>query len=155
MADVKDLEKSLNEVFGEKAPKLPEGGKKFLVEFSPYLVLIGAIFSAFGAWGLWNAARSVNGLADWANELSEAYGGTTVANSDFTVWVWLAIAFMLANAVLYFMAYAPLRARLKKGWDYIFYVTLLSVVYSVITLFIDDREFNSLLSSLINTTISF
>jgi uncharacterized BrkB/YihY/UPF0761 family membrane protein len=153
MADIKGLEKSLNEVFGEKAPKLPEGGKKFLVEYSPYLVIIGAIFSALGAWGLWNSARTVNGLVNWANELSKAYGGETVATSHFTVWVWLGIAFMLINAVLYFMAYSPLKARLKKGWDYIFYAALLSVAYSVVSLFIDGRGFGTFLGSLIGSAI--
>ena len=155
MADVKGLEKSLNEVFGEKAPKLPEGGKKFLVEYGPYLVLVGAIFSAFGAWRLWNAARSVNSLVNWANELSKAYGGETVATSHFTVWVWLGIAFMLVNAVLYFMAYNPLKARLKKGWDYIFYAALLSVAYSVVNLFIDGRGFGGFLIGLICSAVGF
>lgn len=155
MADVKGLEKSLGEVFGEKAPKLPDGGKKFLVEYSPYLALIGAILSVFGAWGLWNAARTVNGLVDWANQLSKAYGGTTVATSHFTVWVWLAIAFMLVNAVLYFLAYSPLKARLKKGWNYLFYVSLLSVAYSIVTIFIDGRGFGSFLFGLIGAAIGF
>lgn len=155
MADVKGLEKSLGEVFGEKAPKLPAGGKKFLVDYSPYLALIGAVLSVFGAWSLWDTARTVNGLVNWANDLSRTYGGTTVETSHFTVWVWLAIAFTLVNAVLYFLAYSPLKARLKKGWDYLFYVSLLSVVYSVINIFIDGRGFGSFLFGLIGAAIGF
>ena len=155
MADLNNLENSLNEVFGKKAPKLPEGGKKFLVEYSPYLVLVGAALSAFSAWGLWNAARTVSSLVHWANELSRAYGGSGVATSHFTVWVWLAIAFALANVVLYLMAYNPLRTRLKKGWDYLFYVALLGIGYSVATLFIDGRGFGSFLGGLIGSAIGF
>lgn len=155
MADVKALEKSLNDVFGDGAPKLPEAGKKLLVEYGPYLVLIGAVFSAFGAWSLWNAARAVSSLVNWANELSRAYGGNGVSTSHFSVWVWLGIGFMLTNAVLYFMAYSPLKARLKKGWDYVFYVALLGVAYSVVSLFIDGRGFSSLLVGLIGSAIGF
>ncbi len=155
MTSVKGIEESLQEVFGEKAPKLPEGGKKFLVEYNPYLVLIGAIFSAVGAYGLWNAARSVSSLVNWANELSRAYGGDTITNSNFTVWVWLGIAFLTVNALLYAFAYSPLKARLKKGWDYLFYVALLSVAYSVVSLFIDGRGFGSFLGGLIGSAIGF
>ncbi len=153
MADVSGLEKSLNEIFGEQAPKLPEGGKKFLVQYAPYLVLIGGILSLFGAWGLWNAARTVNKIADWANELSQAYGGTTVSTSRLTVWVWLGIAFMVLNAVLYLMAYKPLKAREKRGWDLVFYVTLLSVAYSVVSIFINGQGFGSFVMGMIGVVI--
>ncbi len=155
MADVKSLEKSLNEVFGEKAPKLPEGGKKFLVEYIPYLALVGAIFSVINAWGLWNAARAASSIVNWANELSRAYGGSSVTTSHFTVWVWLAIAFTLANAVLYFIAYSPLKARLKRGWEYLFYIALLGIGYAIVTLFVDGRGFGSFLGSLVGAAVGF
>ncbi len=155
MAGVKGVEKSLDEVFGKKAPKLPEGGKKFLVEYGPYLVLIGAALSAFSAWSLWNAARAVDSLTRWADELSRAYGGSGVATSHYTVWVWLAVGVSLVSTILYFMAYKPLKERLKRGWDYVFYVALLGVAYSVVMLFIDTRGFGSFLWSLVGSAVGF
>lgn len=154
MADVKGLETKLNEVFGEKAPKLPEGGKKFLVDIAPWVTIVGAVLSVFGAWGLWNAARTVNHLAEWSNELSRTFGdGTTVSTSKLTVFVWLGVALMLVNAVLYFMAFNPLKAHLKKGWDLLFYVMLLNIAYSVVSLFIDGQGLGSFVMSMFFTAI--
>lgn len=154
MADVKVLETKLNEVFGEKAPALPEGGKKFLVDIAPWLTLLGAIGSVLGAWALWQAAHYVSNYANFANELSRAYGdGTTVSTSQMTLFVWLGVGLMLVNAALYFMAFNPLKAHQKKGWDLLFYVMLLNVAYSVVSIFIDSRGFGSFLMSLVGTAI--
>lgn len=156
MADVRGLEKSLNEIFaGKSAPKLPEGGKKFLVEYGPYFVLVGGILSLLGAYGVWNAARAVSSIANWADQVSRAYGGPGVSTSHFTVWVWLGVAFMLANAVLYLMAFNPLREKLKRGWDLVFYAGLLSVAYSIIAIFIDSQGFGTFIGGIIGAAIGF
>ncbi len=157
MADVKGIEKSLNEVFaGKSAPKLPEGGKKFLVEYGPYFVLVGAVLSLLGAWSMWSWAHAVSRIADWANQINQVYGtGTTIATNRLTVFVWLALAFMVVNTVLYFMAFAPLKDKLKRGWNLVFYAALLSVAYSVVLLFIDNQGFGSFLFGLLGSAIGF
>lgn len=155
MADVSVLEKQLNDVFGKQAPKMPEGGKKFFVEWLPILTLIGAVLSVFSAWTLWQSANRVNELVDWVNDVSRAYGGNKVSTGDVTLWVWLAVGFTAVQAVIYFMAYNPLKARQKKGWDLLFYVTLLSVAYSVVMLFINGRGFGSLVLGLLGTAIGW
>lgn len=149
------VEESLDEVFGKKAPQLPEGARNFLVQYGPYLVLVGGIVSLLNAWWLWNSAHQVNQIVDWANELSKAYGGTTVSTTNFTLWVWLAIAVTVVTGALYFLAFNPLRAREKKGWDYLFYAALLSVAYSVVLLFVDGYGFGSFLMGLIGAAIGF
>lgn len=156
MADVSSLEKQMDDVFGKQAPKMPEGGKKFFVQYLPILTLIGAILSVLSAWALWNAAHTVSRLVDWANELNKAYGtGETVSTSDMTLWVWLALGFTLVNVALYFMAYNPLKAHQKKGWDYLFYASLLNVAYSVVMLFVHGRGVSSFIGGLIGTTIGW
>ena len=51
------LETKMSEVFVDKAPKLPAGGKKFIVEVAPWLTLIGGILSLLAGLSLWNWAR--------------------------------------------------------------------------------------------------
>lgn len=156
MADVNALEKQLNEIFGKQAPQMPDGGKKFLVKWAHIFVLVGGFVSLFFAWGLWIASHAVNRLVDYANELSKAYGsGQTVSTASMTVWVWLALALLAVEAVLYFMAYAPLKAHAKKGWNLLFYVSLLGVAYSIISLFIRDRGVGSFLLGLVGTAIGW
>lgn len=155
MADVKALETKMNDVFGKQAPKMPEGGKKFFVQYLPILTLIGAVLSVLGAWSLWNTAHSVSRLVDWANELSRTYGGETVTTSNMTLWIWLALAFLVVNAVLYFMAYGPLKNHAKRGWDLLFYTSLLGIGYSVVTLFIHGQGFGSFIVGLIAAAIGF
>ena len=156
MADVSGLESQLNDIFGKQAPKMPDGGKKFFVDWLPVLVMIGAVLRVFGAWALWSAVHITNGYVNLANELSRTYGtGETVSTSYLTVWVWLALAFTAVQAVLYFMAYNPLKAKAKRGWDLLFYASLLSVAYSVVTLFIHGRGFGSLVAGLIGTAIGW
>ena len=154
--NLSNLEKKMNDLFGVKAPKMPEGGKKFFMTYFPVLTLIAAVLSVLGAWGVWSAARSVGGYVNLANELSRTYGtGETISTSNLTLWVWLAAAFMVANAVLYFLAYNPLKAHAKKGWDLLFYASLLHVAYSIVTLFIQGRGFGSFVLGLLFSALGF
>lgn len=155
MAYLKELETKLHNVFGVQAPKMPEGGKKFFVQYLPILTLIGGVLTVLAAWSLWQAAHTVSRLAEWANEFSRTYGGETVSTSQMTFWVWLALGFLAVNAVLYFMAYGPLKAHAKRGWDLLFYTALLGVAYSVVTIFVDGRGFGSFLLGLLGSAIGF
>lgn len=156
MADVSGIEKQLNDVFGKQAPKMPKGLYDFFVNYAHILTMIGAVLSLFGAWSLWNATRVTNGLADFANELNKAYGGReVVSTNELTLFVWLAVAFSVVSALVYFMAYSPLKEHKKTGWNYLFYVSLLSVAYSVLMLFVDGQGFGSFLFGLVFTAIGF
>lgn len=152
---IDSVEESLNEVFGKKAPQLPEGGRNFLVQYGPYFVLAGGILSLLGAWSLWNSARQVNQIVNWANQYSTVNGGPAMSTTHFTVWVWLAIAVLLVESALYILAFSPLKARDKKGWDYLFYAALLSIAYSVVLLFVDGYGIGGFLGSLIGAAIGF
>jgi uncharacterized BrkB/YihY/UPF0761 family membrane protein len=155
MADVSTLENKLNDVFGKQAPKMPDGGVKFFVQWLPLIVLIVAILNILSALALWRSVHQVNELVGLANQLSKTYGGETVSTSNVTLWVWLAIGFVVIESILYFLAYSPLKAHHKKGWDYLLYASLLSVAYSVVTLFIDGKGVGALLMGLIGTAIGW
>lgn len=156
MADVSGLESQLNDIFGKQAPKMPEGGKKFFVTWLPVLAMIGAVLNVFAVWALWSAVHVTSGYVDLANELSRAYGtGEVVSTSYLTVWVWIAMAISVLTAVLYFMAYNPLKAKLKRGWDLLFYASLVNVAYSVVTLFVHGRGVSSFVVGLLFTALGW
>ena len=155
MADIVGLENKLNDTFGKQAPKMPKGLYDFLVQYAPILTMVGAVVSLFGAWGLWRATRVSSGLVNLANELSRSYGGDTISTNKLTLFVWLGIGLMAFNAVLYFMAYNPLKNHAKRGWDLLFYVALVNIAYSVVTLFIDGEGFGSFLFGLVFSAIGF
>ncbi len=150
------LEKQLDNVFGKQAPKMPEGAKKAFVKWMPILALIGAVLSVLGIWSTWAAATATNSLVKYANEISRVFGdGTTVSETRLTVWVWVALAFLVVNLVLCVMAYAPLKAHSKKGWNLVFYSSLVNVLYSVVTLFIEGNGIGYFITGLLVTAVGF
>lgn len=153
------IETKLNEVFAEKAPKLPEGGKKFIVEWAPIISLVLGALSLIAAISLWNWAHAVNGAVDRLNTLCQAYGVTSSCGNTsinrLSFWVWLSLAVILVEGVLYILAYSGLKARQKKGWDYLFYGALVSLAYAVLSLFASYGGFGNFLGSLIGAAIGF
>jgi hypothetical protein len=155
MAATDGLEKQLDEWFGKKAPRLPEGGKKFIVDFAPWLTLLGGILSLWTAYNLWHWARTANDAINYLNNLSATYGGGTVPTSRLTTGIWLAVAVLVVEGVLYLLAFPKLRDRLKSGWNLIFYATLINIAYGLVVMFTDYGSVGSFIGSLIGAAIAF
>lgn len=154
MAALADLEKKLDEVFVKKAPALPESGKKWIVEYLPWINVILGVLALWAVYTLWNWARWTNDWANYANSLSTMYGGSaTISTSRWTVGVWLSLAVLAAQAVLYIVAFPALKARKKSGWDLLFYAALANVAYGLVLMFTDYGGFGNFLSSLVGTVI--
>ncbi|MCE7040874.1 hypothetical protein [Dyadobacter sp. CY312] len=127
------LEKELEPIFLEKLPAFPENVKEPIAQYGPYVMLVLAIIGLFGlltAFGIGTAAIGV-GVA--------AYGG------GFNFYI--GIAFAALTMVLYLMAFTPLRARKRAGWNLIYYATLLNLVGSILQL--------NILGALIGAFIGF
>jgi hypothetical protein len=59
--------------------------------------------------------------------------------SGFFVITWiLAAVLLLVAGVLEFLAFAPLKARKVKGWNFMFYALLLNALGSVVRLSISE-----------------
>jgi hypothetical protein len=147
------LEKTLDEIFGKNAPPLPAGAKKVIVQYLPYINLILGVLTLLAAWGLYNAAHTVNSLVDYANNLSAAYGGTKIATSHLTFTVWLAVAVLAIEAVLYIAAFSGTKARKKSGWNLLYYALLINVVYGIVAVFTDYGGAGRLVGSVIGSVI--
>lgn len=153
MSSLQPLEKNLDEIFNKNAPSLPKGAKKIIVEWLPYINLILGILTLLAAWGLYNAARTVNSLVDYANTLSATYGGEKIATNRLTFTVWLAIGVLAVEAVLYIAAFSGTKARKKSGWNLLYYALLINVVYGIVALFTDYGGVGRLFSSVIGSAI--
>ncbi len=147
------LEDKLAELY-KGLPQLPENGRKTLASWAPWLSLVFGVLSLLSAWWLYDWAGATNKLVDYANELSRAYGVTeAVSTSRFTVTVWLAIAVMAVEGVIYLLAFPKLKDRLKSGWDLLFLGALINVVYGVVVAFTNYGGVSSLFGTLIGTAI--
>jgi len=114
------LENELEPIFLGKFPPFPDDVKEFLVKYGPYFILVAAVFMLFGllaAFGIGTAAIGIGVVA---------YG------SGFMMYLALLIATIIA--IIYLMAFSPLRARKKAGWNLMYYALILSLLSSLIQL---------------------
>ena len=157
MAATSALEVKLNDIFGKKAPQLPVAGKKGIVQYAPIISLVLGILTLLGVLGLWNAARAVSGIADYANSICATYGGSNcaVATSHLTLWVWISLIVLLVEGILYLVAYSGLKARSKQGWNYLYYGALINLAYAIVTLFSSYDVVGHFIGALIGSAIGF
>jgi hypothetical protein len=132
--NLSELETKLDDIFGKKAPQLPENVKEFIVKISPYLAIIGVIFAL-------PAILTVLGIGAVAAPL--ALMGGVGAFGGFTI----GLIFSAIMIVIQIVAIPGLFKRSLSAWRLLFYASLLSAASSL---------FNLQLGSLIiGTAISF
>lgn len=136
MENVNKLEKQLEDVF-ENAPKIPENGRKAMVEWMPWIALVFGVLGVWSTYQLWRLSDRANDLTRGLNELSRAFGGSSVA-PELSLFFWIAVIFSGLSAVMLLLAYPGLKDRKKAGWNWLFYGALLNVVYGVVSLFVDN-----------------
>ncbi|OGK23223.1 hypothetical protein A3C24_01020 [Candidatus Roizmanbacteria bacterium RIFCSPHIGHO2_02_FULL_37_24] len=128
------LEKLLDTYFRQKAPKLPEDIQNIIVAFGPWLILIFILVSIPGiltAFGLGSLMGPV-GFSVGAN-----------IGLMYTIsWVFLAITLVLEA-----LALPGLFNRQIKGWNFLFYASLVSLVQNIVLL--------NILGLIIGSGISF
>lgn len=154
MSALDSLEKSLDGVFGAKAPvKLPENAKKTIVQWLPWISVVLGALTLWGAYALYNWARVANEVLDGLNELSRLYGGSGVAATRWSVGIWVSLVVVVIEGLLFLAAYPGLKARKKSGWNLLFYGSLLNAVYGLVLLFTDYGGVGSFVGYLIGTVV--
>lgn len=148
---MQQLEKPLDDAF-KGLPQLPENVRKGLAGAMPWLTLAGGVLSLLGAYYLYQAVVWVN---QWAAQVNSLYAGaysTPVAGIGFMAWAGLII--LAVQAVLFFMAFPALRTYKKRGWDLVFWASLVSVVYGVVAnLFSGYVNIGQLIFSLLGSAV--
>jgi len=154
MAGTNGIEAKLDEALVKKAPfQIPENAKKVIVEWIPWLNLVFGLFALWGAYSLWNWAHTVNQLANYVNSFAAYYGGSTVVKNHLTATVYVSLAVLAAEAVLYIAAFPGTRAKKKSGWNLMYYAVLLNAVYGLVLMFTDYGGVGNFIGYLIGTVI--
>ncbi|PIP74510.1 MAG: hypothetical protein CO135_03405 [Candidatus Levybacteria bacterium CG_4_9_14_3_um_filter_35_16] len=124
-AQLKSLLKTLDESY-IKTPALPKQWKDLLVNFAPWLALLGGIILVFGA-------ISLLGLGSFLSPFAMLTGVGAFA----VTWL-IAAILLLVGGLMELLAFSPLKARKEKGWNLMFYALLLNALSSVVRLNISD-----------------
>ena len=133
-------------------PHLPENGRKALVQWVPWINLVVGLLTLWSAWILWHWAHYANAIINSINSLGAAYGiAPAVHRLDFGIWLGLIV--LIVEAVLLLMAFSATKDRKKNGWDLMFYVAMLNVLYAVILVFTNYGGIGHLLGEIIASAI--
>ncbi len=159
MAKQKNVEEKLNDVFVKNAPfQIPENGRKAIVRYLPWITLVLAVLMLLSSLLLWQWANTANKIVNIANEYSRLSGTTDmIANvSRLTAAVWIGLVILLVEGVMYLAAFPGLRDRKKQGWNLLFYLAVLNIVYGVVITFTGyGQGLGSLILSIIGSIIGF
>lgn len=155
MERIRVLENKLADVY-KSAPALSKETKDSIVGFWPYLMAILAVLQLWAAWVLWRLADRTDAAADYVNSFLQSYGTATVGLSSTEKFViYIGIVLLVVEAVLMLMAYGPLQKRERRGWDLIFLVSVVQVLYAVVSVFVYGNGVGSLLLNLLGAAIGF
>jgi len=119
---MQQLEKPLDDTF-KKAPQLPENVRKGLANAMPWLTLAGGVLSLLAALSVYQIITQLNGVYQIFG-YSNAVAGVNLLS-------WVTVFMLIAEAVLFFIAFPDLRLYRKKGWSLVFWASLVNVVYVV------------------------
>ncbi len=155
MKALQDLENWLNEIFGKKAPTLPEGGKKFVVKYLPWFSLMVGILTLYGVYLLWHWAHWANQAASYVNSWNAYYGQPLIHLNHMTAVLWLGLLVLTAEAVVYLAAFPATRARRKQGWNLLFYATLINIVYGFLVMFTSYGNVGSFIGGIVSSAGGF
>lgn len=114
------LEKEMRDLFA-KFPAFPDSLIDILVTLAPWLVLLGALLGILGVLGLLG--------------LGAAYVGAIGISAYGSSWqFYLGIIGGAISAILYLMAFTPLRTQKKRGWDLLYYAFLVNLMIYLVTI---------------------
>jgi len=119
-------------------PHLPKGIVEFFVNIAPWLAIIGAVLGLI--------AGPVVGLVG-------TFGTLLSLNPMVLITTVVTVVVTLANSVLLFMAFNPLKNREMKGWVLLFWSQVLGIISSVMT--IVTGGYSSVIGIVIATLIGF
>ena len=135
------LEGTLDEYFGKKAPALPQNIKELIVKIAPYLAIISVIFTV-------PAILLLFGLGGLASILAPIGGTRAVA---LLPMMWIGILLLIPVILLEVMAIPGLFSKTATAWRYMFWAQLISIVSSLVQINI----VGALLSALIGFYLLF
>jgi hypothetical protein len=133
------LEKFFEDLFLKKISyQLPGSVKETLVKIAPWITLVVLVLSV-------PAILAVFGLGSFVASMSAAYG----VSLGFRYY--LGVAILVVQVVLMAMSISGLMKREIKGWRFVYYSSLVSVAYGIVSAY----GVGSLVWSLLGSAIGF
>lgn len=154
MSALSPLENSLNELLVVKGPKLPEKAKKIIVQYLPYLVLLLGFLTVLSWWSLWSWGHVGPTETEFAKEYAIRYNTDPYMPTRMSFAVWAGLTLMAMQIILYYAAFFSLSIRKKTGWDMLFYLGIVSLVYTFFLLFL-NKGISTFLISLLESAVGF
>lgn len=152
---VRKLETKLAELY-KAAPVLPKKAKNIIVEYLPYFVLLGGVLQLWAGYQIWRYMDRFSQATDILDSFSRYYTNTGIGLSGFDKSIlYLGIVALLVEAVLLLMAFSPLQKKLRKGWELLFLVSVLQVLYAVVAIFMRGYGIGDFIANLIGAAIGF
>jgi hypothetical protein len=111
-----DIEDRLNNLF-KKAPSLPHEIKNLMVQYGPYLILLGGVLGILAS--------------GWLNFF--IIGFTPKLLEVSLINYYLQIILNIIASVILLFAFKPLLEKKQQGWRMLFYLNLLEVVILIFT----------------------
>lgn len=128
-----DVDKFFQDAYVTKAPfSIPDNWKEIIVKVSPYLNVIGIVFSILALPVLLGGSALMAGLG--------VVSGAALNPMNNVAGI-VALVFTLANLVLMVMAAQGLFKRKASAWKLVFYSMLLTALQSAIALNIVNVAF--------------
>jgi hypothetical protein len=153
MKQLETIEKPLEDLF-KGLPVLKKETKASIAQYWPIVTLVLGILQFIVAWALWGTLTFFERVYGPASQWAQYYGGIDLGYSSFDRFViYAGVLTLVVSGALMIAAYAPLKARLKKGWNLLFLSFLLNVPYAVLAIFMDQRGIGTFIFSLLGTAV--
>ena len=118
-------------------PSIPESGRESLARIWPWIALVAGLLQLVAAWSLWRLTQAVNAVNNAINSLGiYGYPVTSGLSSTDKMVIYVGLVILAAEAVIFLLAFSPLKARLRRGWDLLFLGALVNIAYAVVSVFI-------------------
>lgn len=112
------LEKELEPIFLQKFPPFSEDVKEFLVKYGPYIMLFFSILGVFGLLTAFGVGGAIFGMGAAAVGLGAGF--------------YVSVVLGVVTLIMYLMAFSPLKARKRAGWNLLYYALLLGLISNLI-----------------------
>jgi len=120
---MEQLEKFFEDLFLKKIPwQLPIKAKEVIVKFAPWAVIIIVVLSLPALLAIFGLGAFLGGMA--------GYYGVNLGFKFYLAWIILVI-----ELILMAISIPGLRKKELKGWRYVYYSALVSVVYGLFSAF--------------------
>lgn len=130
-------------------PRLSPASKQSITEVWPIVALVFGVLQLLAAIALWRTGHTLNQVVDTLNSL---YGNAVTLN-HLNIFYWISFVVLIADGAILLSAYPQLRNHKRRGWELLFYGTLLDFVYGVVSAFDNYGGITSFILQIIVTAV--